>query len=88
MFPVRCYTCDTVIGQHWWSYSMGLRKGGHPDRLLTTLKQHRLCCRRMFLSHVDLTTEQVRYPCVDVAMDESGTVLFRKVKGVRESVCD
>jgi len=42
----------------------------------------------MFLSHVDLTTEQVRYPCVDVAMDESGTVLFRKVKGVRESVCD
>ena len=88
MFPVRCYTCDTVVGHHWETYSAGLKDGDTPERLLESLGQRRLCCRRMFLSHVDLIKDQVAYPCVDVRLDEHGTVLHRHVRHVRECACD
>lgn len=88
MFPVRCYTCDTVIGQHWTAYASGLKAGRAARCLLDELEQSRMCCRRMFLAHVDLTSEQVQYPAVDVSMDDCGTVLKRRVDIVRKSACD
>ena len=78
MFPVRCYTCNSVIGQHWTKCEEcsedGLKKGD----ILDSLMQHRICCRRMFLSHVDLVFEQKKYPCRDVVLDSCETVLKEK----------
>lgn len=88
MFPVRCYTCDTVIGQQWFSYTKRLRNGESTKQILEDLQCSRMCCRRMFLSHVDLMPEQVKFPCVDVTLDESGTLLRRKVHRERTVVCD
>lgn len=88
MFPVRCYTCDAVIGNHWGAYSEGLRNGDHPADLLTRLDRRRMCCRRMFLSHVDLMASQIRYPAVDVALDGPGATLYRHVRGVRDCTCE
>lgn len=88
MFPIRCYTCDAVIAQHWTAYSTGLRDNKSIDSLLRDAQQERMCCRRMFLSHVDLTQEQKKYPAVDATLDAFGTVLRRKVTLVRECSCD
>ena len=88
MFPVRCYTCDAVIAQHWVAFSQAVKGGDRPNDALRMLGQDRMCCRRMFLGHVDLITEQREYPCVDVVLDESGTVLRRAVRQERTSSCD
>ena len=88
MFPVRCYTCDSVIAQHWERYTQHVRDGDKAGRVLTSLGQTRMCCRRMFLSHVDLISEQKAYPCEDVVLDENGTMLRRKVDRQRISFCN
>lgn len=88
MFPVRCYTCDTVLGQHWMVFSKRRRDGCKEIDILKDLGQSRMCCRRMFLAHVDLLPEQRQYPCVDVVLDECGTTLHRRVNHVRTTSCD
>lgn len=87
MFPVRCYTCNTVLAQHWKEckdYKVN-------NRPLLTFFEHkhvsRICCRRMFLGHVDLIVEQMDFPNVDVVMDDSGTTLKREVRSSREVSC-
>jgi hypothetical protein len=48
---------------------------------------HRICCRRMFLGYVDLTTDQVQYGNVDVEL-APGVILRRKVVHTRVVSCD
>ena len=88
MFPVRCYTCDSIIAQHWATYSKRIRDGWKEGEVLKSVGQSRMCCRRMFLSYVDLIAEQKTYPCVDVVLDSNGTVLKRKVSHTRTLQCD
>ncbi len=60
-FPVRCFTCGAVIGHLYEDYKK-LEKEKSPEVALDELGVHRYCCRRMFLSHVDLVDTIVRYP--------------------------
>ena len=48
----------------------------------------RMCCRRMELGYVDLTRDQMQYPNEDLALDEAGTVLKRRVGHTRIVSCD
>ena len=88
MFPVRCYTCNKCIAQYHSDYSASRKKGDTCDATLNKMKITRMCCRRMFLSHVDLVTEQVQYPNKDSIIDENGTTMLRFVKREREFSCD
>ena len=54
LIPVRCFSCGAVIGQHWQTYKDAIDAGRESAEVLDELKVTRYCCRRMFVSHVDL----------------------------------
>ena len=88
MFPVRCYTCNTVLAHLHAPYDARLREGRSAREALAEAGVERMCCRRMFLGFVDLMRDQIDYPNVDVRLDESGTTLRRHVAQTREVSCD
>lgn len=51
MFPVRCFTCNKVIGRYEEAYEARVPKVGC-KQALNELNITRFCCRRMFLTHV------------------------------------
>ncbi len=58
-FPVRCFTCGKVIGHLWETYKERVGRGEEPGKVLDDLGVKRYCCRRMFISYVDLAEEMV-----------------------------
>jgi len=60
LFPVRCFTCGAVIGDRFEEYTDLLKKS-KPGDVLNKMNVKRYCCRRMFLSHVDLVGEVTQY---------------------------
>jgi len=61
LFPVRCFTCGSVIGDKWEIFIERVSKGEEPGKVLDELGIKRYCCRRMFISHVNLIEEMVLY---------------------------
>ncbi len=60
-FPIRCFSCGSVVGHLNERYNE-LAKAKPKDEALDDLGVRRYCCRRMFLSHVDLISQVTRYP--------------------------
>lgn len=57
MFPIRCFTCNKVIGHLWYQY-----KDCNDKPLFFEEKRiRRFCCRRMFLTHVDNFSDVLAY---------------------------
>ena len=54
MFPVRCYTCGKPIGHLWEEFLNRVNAAEDKKKVLDDLGIERYCCRRLFLSHVDL----------------------------------
>lgn len=88
MFPVRCYTCNAPISAVYVEYARRTAAGEHPQNLMDALHVSRMCCRRMFLGHVELVSDQIEYGNVDVQMDQSGTTIRRRVKPGRVISCE
>jgi DNA-directed RNA polymerase subunit N len=61
IIPVRCFTCGYPIAAKWEEFKKRVAKGEDPRKVLDQLGIKRYCCRRMFLSHVDLFQEVIRY---------------------------
>ncbi len=60
MIPVRCFTCGAVIGDKWEEYDRRVNKEHeHPEKVFEDLGIKRYCCRRMFLSNIELIDEFV-----------------------------
>jgi len=60
-FPVRCYSCGSVLA-HLSDRYEELTKSKSPEEVLDDLGVRRYCCRRMFISHVDIINQVTRYP--------------------------
>ncbi|MBU1166203.1 DNA-directed RNA polymerase subunit N [Candidatus Micrarchaeota archaeon] len=60
-FPVRCFTCGSVIGHLHDEYKEGIKNGKGPEAVLDELGVPRYCCRRMFIGHVDITENILKY---------------------------
>ncbi len=54
LIPVRCFSCGKVIGHLWDRYESAVEDGADAGEALTELGVTRYCCRRMFISHIDL----------------------------------
>ena len=55
MIPVRCFTCGTVIGEHYEAFEARASEGDEDTaEVLDDLGITRHCCRRMMVSHTDL----------------------------------
>lgn len=54
IIPIRCFSCNKVIGNKWEPYQKFLKDGKTPKEAMDELGLGRYCCRRMILSHVDI----------------------------------
>lgn len=89
MFPVRCYTCNSVIAHLYPSYVERCREGESAGTVLNGLGVSLMCCRRMFISHVDsLTASQMEYPNENRVLDRGGTTLYRRCTSEHDIQCD
>jgi DNA-directed RNA polymerase subunit N len=60
IFPVRCFTCNKVIGGMWKEYETRTCNGEHPKDVMDKMGIKRYCCRRMFLGHVEIIDRILR----------------------------
>lgn len=65
-FPVRCFTCGKVLDPLWPVYQAQLETKKSGLVILDEMKIRRLCCRRMFLTHVDIDDILLLYDVPDV----------------------
>lgn len=60
LVPVRCFSCNKVIGDKYEYYVEEINKPENQKdedfnrKLLDKLKCNRICCRRFFVSTVDM----------------------------------
>jgi DNA-directed RNA polymerase subunit N len=60
-FPIRCFTCGAVIADLYEQYAEKTKAGEDAAKVLNSLGVERYCCRRMFLSHVEVMDKVVKY---------------------------
>ena len=61
MPPIRCFTCGAVVGDKFEEYSEKIAAGKRPGAVLDEMGIKRYCCRRMFLSNVNLIEESLKF---------------------------
>lgn len=61
IIPVRCFTCGKVVADKWEEFKKEVSKGENPAKVLDSLGIRRYCCRRMFLSNVNLIEESLKF---------------------------
>ena len=54
MIPVRCLSCGKVISAYFEAYKKRTDEGEDPKEVLEDLGIDKYCCRRMFISHVEV----------------------------------
>lgn len=59
--PVRCFSCGQIVASKYDDFKKRLDKGEKPGKIMDDLGVERYCCRRMLLSHVDLTDELAKF---------------------------
>lgn len=58
MMPVRCFTCGQVVADKWEDYDKRVNRDKEDaGKVLDDLGVKRYCCRRMFISNVELIDE-------------------------------
>jgi len=61
MLPIRCFSCGALVAHEWERYKARVEGGERPGKVLDSLKVGRYCCRRMFISGVDVFNEVVEF---------------------------
>jgi len=61
MPPIRCFTCGALVADKFEEYKEKTSGGKKPGAALDELEVKRYCCRRMFLSHLDIVDEVTSY---------------------------
>ena len=86
MLPVRCFTCNHLIG-HMWDDYLEMRKTTDGKETLDALKLRRICCRRMLLTHVPIINDTMIYSNEDRVLDECNTTFSCNIKHERVVKC-
>ena len=61
MIPVRCFSCGFPVGAFYEEYKRRVAKGEKPGKVLDDMGIKRYCCRRMFISQVDVIDKIAPY---------------------------
>jgi len=61
LIPVRCYTCNKVIGNKQVTYEKLVAEGKKENEIMEILGLTRYCCKRMLLTNVDLVDKMLQY---------------------------
>ena len=57
IIPVRCFSCGAVIAHKWEEFNELMAAGMEMKTALDEVGIERYCCRRMYVSHIQLITE-------------------------------
>lgn len=79
-FPVRCFTCGMVVSKYWSEYKASVAQQEDPQTILNRLRIGRMCCRRMFLGHVDNEEMLLMYPTYPGGINRLGTKKVSKME--------
>ena len=60
IIPVRCFSCGALVADKYEEFVKRKEKENAKE-VLNSLGVKRYCCRRMFLSHVDLIDEVIEF---------------------------
>ena len=61
IIPIRCFSCNKIIGNKWEEYQSLLKSGKTSKFAFEQLRIRRYCCKRMFLGHVDTIDKLLLY---------------------------
>lgn len=61
MIPVRCFSCNKIIGNKWETYKARLESGKSASDAFEEIGLRRYCCKRMFLGHVEIIDKLLLY---------------------------
>lgn len=61
IIPIRCFTCNKVIANKWDTYLHHINNGISIKNALDIIGLNRYCCKRMFLSHIDIFNKIIEY---------------------------
>lgn len=64
IIPIRCFTCGKEISSKWEPYQELVRTEKTEAEALDELGMKRMCCRRMFLGHVDIVNNLLKFNIV------------------------
>ncbi len=61
LIPVRCFSCNKVIGGKYEEFIERRDKGEDPAEVMSDLGITRYCCRRLFVASRDLIDDLIPY---------------------------
>jgi DNA-directed RNA polymerase subunit N len=61
IIPVRCISCGRVVGHLWEDYQKRVQAGEEPKKVLDDFGIKSVCCRSLFLTHVDTYKKIAKY---------------------------
>ena len=61
IIPVRCFTCNKEISSRYEEYLKLRQKGLTACEALDKTGMTRICCRRMYLGHVDIAEQLLNF---------------------------
>ena len=83
LIPVRCFSCNKVIGHLEDSYKE-LCKNIGPQKTFEKLGIKRICCKRMFVSYSDLIGNIIAYdnfenPKIEISKKSEDKKILRAI---------
>ena len=61
LVPVRCFSCNKVVGGAYEEFVERQESGEDPAKVMDDLGIKRYCCRKIYVSHLDLIDELLPY---------------------------
>ena len=61
IIPVRCFTCGKLVSDKWEEFTSRVKAGEDAKKVLDSLGVTRYCCRRMILSHIEISDSILRF---------------------------
>ena len=57
LVPVRCFSCNKIVGGAYEEFVERKENGEDPAKVMDDLGIKRYCCRKIYVSHLDLIDE-------------------------------
>ena len=61
LIPVRCFSCNKIVGGSYEEFVERRENGEDPAKVMDDLGIKRYCCRKIYVSHLDLIDELLPY---------------------------
>lgn len=88
MLPVRCFTCNSIVGDLWYRFVEAKRECATGKEALDRLGLKHMCCRRMLLGHQTVIDDLLMYSNVNHVLDECNTTFDCGNDNPRTVSCD